>query len=659
MATTPAAVPQVYSQADEVDAPGTAAPPQSSPSGQTYSASDEIGGDATPGKGSVTIPDKGLLGAYEKALNTDASKVIPFTGLLGGLAQGALKAADKAVLGTADVINQHFNWGAGGPPIPTPSDETRRALTENNLPGQGTGGFLGDAAMFALPAGEVGAVMKGAPLAARLLAQAGVGAGVSAAQNSGNPAATVTGAVLGGAGELVPAAVKGVVSAAKDVQPTLENFAKSFAATPLQKGVISETLPTLVKEGVKPTLSVPEMAAAIDAKLAATPVPPKALTVDNYARSFGATPTQTKEIGKALPTLMRDGITPAETSEQMRDSIKSKLAELGAKYEQQATDMSPVKQRDGSTVYTTLGDREIDANEVVGRLRKLQSQFVGGVKQVSEEAPTGVVDSSGRPITTTKTRSVPLVTNANQPYYDKIGKEIEDAKDFASANNGSLTFDNVRHLRDGANGRTNWQAAPADQNLYKDVGNAYRQVLDKIAPETTQLNRDYATYKNLHTLADENASMRRGVDAKPDLWEGQEDTPYAHYRALQDLAQKNLAEGRGTTQSGLDRLMHRAQGGEYGLALGSELGHAVAGLPGAVVGGGIGMYAVPRLAGPIVQALRNISDSGALTNASPAAKRALEVAIRTGKSDVIKRAIQGVSRKAATSVADTVTTPAQ
>lgn len=632
---------KVYADSDFSDASPSAAP-QSAPVGtvpgaKTYSDSDFADGSASSATNSpVAVPDKGLLGVYERAINSDASKTVPLTGWLAGLAQGAAKTADKAVLGTADLINQHF-----GTHLLQVPDETRKSLTVDNQPGQGTGGFLGDSLMFAIPAGVVGEALSGAPLAARLLAQAGVGAGVSAAQTSGNRAATVTGAIMGGAGEVIPAVVKGVASAARDVQPTLENFAKSLAATPTQKGVISETLPTLAREGVKPAGSVPEMASAIDAKLANTPVPPKALTVNNFARSFGATPEQKAVITKALPTLTRDGISPEETAPQMAASIKGKLADLGTQYSQLPADIS---------------SREIPADDVVSRLRKLQAQFVGGVKQVTETVP-GLVDSQGNPVT--RAKSVPLVTNANQPYYDKITKEIEDVKDFASANNGKVTFDNLRHMRDGANGRTNWQSAPADQNLYRDIGGVYRSSLDKIAPETTQLNRDYATYKGLDTVADKNVNMGRGADAKPDIWEGQENTPYAHYRALQDVAQKNLDEGRGTTQSGLSMLLHKAEGAGYGLSIGSELGHAAAGVPGAIVGGALGMYAAPKLAGPIVQALRNISDSGALTNASPGARRALQAAIQTGRSAVIQRAIKGIGMKSATGLADAVTTPAQ
>lgn len=627
-----------FSDADlDTGATSTAAPAGPAQGGGAYSEADLAG--APPAVG--TVPDKGLLGAYETAINSDASKTVPLTGWLAGLAQGAAKAADRAVLGTADIINHHL-----GTHILEVPEETRRSLTVNNQPGQGTGGFLADSAMFAVPAGEVGAALKGAPLAVRLLAQAGVGAGVSAAQNSGDPAATVTGAVLGGASEAVPAAAKFIGNAARDVQPTLGNFAKSFAATPLQKGVISETLPTLVKEGVRPAGSVPEMGAAIDAKLASTPVPPKALTVNNYARAFGATPVQKTAITKALPTLARDGISPEETAPQMAASIKGKLADLGTQYSKLPPDIS---------------SREIPADDVVGRLRKLQSQFVGGVKQSEVIEPVGVInkskDAPALKVMQSRTVSTPLITNANQPYYDKIEKEIQDVKDFGSSNNGNVTFDNLRHMRDGANGRTNWQSAPADQNLYRDVGGVYRNSLDKIAPETTQLNRDYATYKGLESVADNNVGMGRGAEAKPDIWEGQENTPYAHYRALQDLVQKNLSEGKGTTQSGLDRLLHRAQGGEYGLAIGSELGHSVAGLPGALIGGAAGMYAVPKLAGPVVQMLRNVAESGALANASPGAKRALQVAIQTGKSDVIQRALSGIGKASATGAMATPQTP--
>lgn len=767
----------------------------------------------TPKDAEYKAPDTGVLGAYEKALNRDASTVIPGVGLLGGLAQGFMKTADKAVLGTADIINQHFNWGAGEPPIPVPSEATRRALTENNRPGQGTGGFLGDAAMFAIPAGVAGEVLAGAPLAARLLAQAAIGGGVAAAQNSGDPMSTATGTIMGATGEASAPLIKFVGDAAKDIQPTLANFSKSFGATPLQKGIVSETLPTLVKEGVKPAGSVPEMAAEIakrlagakvppkaptlenfarsfggatpqqqgvisdalatlikdkvipaddavamakevQARLAKLPEPPRATTVANYARSFGATPAQTAVVSdaapdlikagmapqdslpkmaqaveralsntpvptrsltlnnysrsfgasqgenaaitKAMPTLARDGITPASSAPEMHEVITKKLEDLGGQYR---------------AIPADIADRTISANDVIKDLRNQQKKFIGGVEHVSKEVPSGLVDEYGNPSMTTKTTARPLITNANQGYYNQIEREIEDVQKFASTSkDGTITFKNLQHLRDGANGRTNWQSLPADRNLYDDVGNVYRSNMNKLAPETTQLNRDYATYKQLESISKKSVDTGRGA-ANPDIWEGhgntpfarlsaardvleknlaqnkevssglwegqegtpyarykslndilqknlsegrvsnesgiwhgQENTPYAHYHALNDVIQKNLNEGKGTTKSGLDVLLHKAEGAGYGLTVGSEIGHHVAGIPGSLIGGAVGMYAVPKLAEPIVQALRNISESSALGNAAPGARRALQAAIQTGKSDVIKRAIQGISR---------------
>src|SRR5206468_4745077 len=137
---------------------------------------------------------------------------------------------------------------AGLPPLPA---DTYKADTETSGFAQGAGKFLEQAAEFAIPGSMVAKATKGLGLAARAGAQAATAGAIGAAQSGGDPMATGISAGLGGAGELVPAAISGAKGLLNNKAPTLQNFSKSFAnATPTQKAVISEVLPQLQKDGI-------------------------------------------------------------------------------------------------------------------------------------------------------------------------------------------------------------------------------------------------------------------------------------------------------------------------------------------------------------------------------------------------------------------------
>lgn len=190
--------------------------------------------------------------------------------------------------------------------------------------------------------------------------------------------------------------------------------------------------------------------------------------LQNFSDSFAAVPTQKGIITNALDTLSRDGIAPQKNIEAMHSTIQDRLSDLSGEYEK---------------VIPQVSNRLIDANEVLNGLSQERSKYIRN----------GVV------------------SKANEPYFGKINQEIADVQQLASKRDGKLDFNDVRYMRDGANGRTDWKSPSADENLYKDLGNVYRKALDTMAPETTQLNRDWATYKNLSNISEKNLDMGRGV----------------------------------------------------------------------------------------------------------------------------------------------------
>lgn len=182
---------------------------------------------------------------------------------LQGVAQGMGKGALSSGIGILEALQK-----TGGQPVSLPADERTR-LTVASGPGQGTGKFLEQTGEFVIPAGVAGKAMESLPLAARLATQTGIGGAVGAAQSGGEPAAILTGAAFGGGGELLGSAAR-TMQAWRNLPlaATTENFRDAFAAVPTQLRHINDAMPTLAKYGIVPEKSVPEMKAAVDAKLA-------------------------------------------------------------------------------------------------------------------------------------------------------------------------------------------------------------------------------------------------------------------------------------------------------------------------------------------------------------------------------------------------------
>lgn len=424
-----------------------------------------------------------------------------------GLLQGAAKGVASTGYGLVDLANKVV-------PHPVELDPSyRQSVTQPSGPGQGTGKFLEQALEFAAPGTAVGRLTQGAGLGARLAAQAGTSGLVSAAQTGGDPAATATGAALGAAGEALPALLSPVKRALADKAPTLENFAESFYATPTQKATIS----------------------------------------------------------KALKTLQADGIVPPDDVHATQDMVKGQISKLQDAYQ----NLDPA-----------IKQRIVDPNDVIAELQKSQGQYMR----------RGVVTDDAA--------------------YNAIQDQIQKVKGIAAANSGNMDIDDLIHLKQKANGRTNFNSTDAEKGVWTGIGDAYRTVADAAAPETTPLNQAYQKYKS-----------------------------------LEDVIDTNVDRGKGTTSSGWDKLLLKATSSGVGASVGGMAGHLtgipLAGELGAVAGAAAG----PLLTKPAVQALRNLSDAGLIDQLGAPAKYMLQKAVQAGQSDVILRLAGGITKEAATRTA--------
>jgi hypothetical protein len=293
----------------------------------------------------------------------------------------------------------------------------------------------------------------------------------------------------------------------------------------------------------------------------------KAPTLQNFAESFGnATPTQKARIGSALDTLKRDGIKPGADVHEMQDAIKSKLNDLGQAYQ----GLDPA-----------IKAREMPVSDVVQKLQDAQQAYM----------KRGVVtDKAG---------------------YNALQDQVDTIQQIANANGGKVQLDDLLHMKQLANGRTNFQSADAEKSLWNKVGNAYRSAADSLAPETTPLNKDYAKYKDLEQIVDQ-----------------------------------NIARGKGTTQSGLDALLNRAASHGVGAAVGAKIGSA-AGPVGAAVGGLAGGIAGPKIAKTAQQMLQNAMDSGAFSGLSRSGQRLAVAAAKVGDMKTLNRLLGGAGQEIA------------
>jgi hypothetical protein len=278
----------------------------------------------------------------------------------------------------------------------------------------------------------------------------------------------------------------------------------------------------------------------------------KAPTLQNFAESFGnATPTQKARISSALDTLKKDGIQPGADVHEMQDAIKSKLGDLGQAYQ----NLDPA-----------IKSRQMPVQDVVQKLQDAQQAYL----------KRGVVtDKAG---------------------YNAIQDQIDTIQQIAQANGGAVQLDDLLHMKQLANGRTNFQSADAEKSLWNKVGNAYRSVADSLAPETTPLNKDYQKYKDLEQIVDQ-----------------------------------NISRGKGTTRSGLDALGQHVSARHVGAGIGAMVG----GAPGAVVGSMLG----PKVAKTAQQMLQNAIDNGAFQGLSKGSQALASAAARMGDTKTLVRVL--------------------
>jgi hypothetical protein len=225
----------------------------------------------------------------------------------------------------------------------------------------------------------------------------------------------------------------------------------------------------------------------------------KALNTRNLVMPFAkATPTQQAVITEALPTLEKLGVKPAADAHEMQDVLGQ-------------------------------GQTPANATDVLQKLQAKQDALKKGS----------------------------IVLSGNKGAYQAVGEQIQDVKDLLQQN-GKLTFDDLRDLRDSVNPKTNF--ANEDHDLYRKVGDIYRQGMDDAVPGSKVLNNDYRRMKDLKEIVD-----------------------------------LNIARGK-ANPSGLDHLLNRAASHGVGASAGAALGGALAGPPGAAFGGIVGGVLGPKAA---------------------------------------------------------------
>lgn len=282
----------------------------------------------------------------------------------------------------------------------------------------------------------------------------------------------------------------------------------------------------------------------------------KSPTLANFAESFGgATPTQKARITKSLDVLTKDGIVPPDSVHETQDVIKGKLDELAQAYQ----NLDPA-----------IKAREVNPATVLAELRKAQGQYTR----------RGVVTNDA----------------AHRAIEDQIGK----VQAIADANGGLINVDDLVHMKQNANGRTNFQSPAVEKSLWNNIGDAYRKAADVLAPETTPLNQDFQKYKDLEQIIDQ-----------------------------------NIERGKGTTPSGLDNLMKRAAQHGTGAAAGAAVGGAVLGPVGAGIGSIAGGIIGPKVGKAAAQALQNAVDSGTFSTLSPLRQGMIRTASAIGDNAAI------------------------
>lgn len=303
-------------------------------------------------------------------------------------------------------------------------------------------------------------------------------------------------------------------------------------------------------------------------------------TLANFSKALAATPKQNVTIRRGIDTLTADGVIPQGTLADMRTSIKTQLQKLSDAYNQLPADIQT---------------REYDPYKVIGELDK----------KIKTEFSRGEVDLPG-----------------NDALRKAFKEHIDTIELLAAQNpNGKLSFGDLKALRDSANKMVNWAAPKEERNAFEDLGGIYRDALDKLAPETTPLNRKWQQYRALESVADHNYEM-----------------------------------GKGETPGGLgEALRHKVTspvvGAEMGAALGSHFGPV-----GSAAGALIGATVYPKLSEAAVTALRNASENGVLAKFNPLQNYTLQQALKRSDTKAILKLIGTTSSAGARGSAFEVTT---
>jgi hypothetical protein len=318
-------------------------------------------------------------------------------------------------------------------------------------------------------------------------------------------------------------------------------------------GQLAPTLTSAVLGGVGPL-------AGAGAKGIAQLAAKRAPTLANYAESFAATPKQTQKLNSALDLLKQDGIQPGANIHEMQGAIENRLSTLGKQYE--------------ALKASGAGSTPTDAQGVLQ-----------GLEDYAKSLKTDGVLLSG-----------------NKAKYSLVREQMRDVKRLAEQNNGQLTFDQLKELRNIVNEKTGFASADWEKGLYGKLGNIYRSHMDQAVPGTAELNRSWAKYSD---LAGE--------------------------------IEKNIAQNKGQGTSALGKMFEASEMKHTGAVIGGTLGAAVGGAPGAFVGSMAGRMILPKAAGTAGRMLENAVDAGAFQKLSPATQRVAAMAARMGDTKALAR----------------------
>src|SRR3982750_581755 len=285
----------------------------------------------------------------------------------------------------------------------------------------------------------------------------------------------------------------------------------------------------------------------------------RAPTLANYAESFAATPKQTQKLNSALDLLKQDGIQPGANIHEMQGAIENRLSTLGKQYE--------------ALKASGAGSTPTDAQGVLQ-----------GLEDYAKSLKTDGVLLSG-----------------NKAKYALVREQMRDVKRLAEQNNGQLTFDQLRELRNIVNEKTGFASADWEKGLYGRLGNIYRSHMDQTVPGTAELNRSWAKYSDL----------------------------------AQEIG-KNIEQNKGQGTSALGKMFEASEMKHTGAVIGGTLGAAGGGAPGAFGGWAGGRMLLPKATATAGRMLENARNSGAFQRLSPTAKKVAEAAAQMGDTNALQ-----------------------